>query len=159
MRPVGILSYAQTPYVRSEIHRNEVEMLMPLLEEARAKSGLERDDIGFTVSGSSDYIAGQAFAFGATRRGMVIIVLLFIGSLSLLGAGLWGILRRDGAERPGAWRRVCAPSSTAASTTLRRSCSTTTGPCAEPAWPVRHGSSATCSTDDTVKTVGGVYGS
>jgi len=63
MRNVAILSYAQTPYVRSEIRRNEVEMLMPTLAEAIEKSGLDRKEIGFTVSGSSDYIAGQAFSF------------------------------------------------------------------------------------------------
>ena len=62
-RKVAILSYAQTPSVRSERERNEVEMIMPVVAEALAQSGLERGQIGFTCSGSSDYIAGQAFSF------------------------------------------------------------------------------------------------
>lgn len=87
MRNVGILSYAQTPNVRSEIHRNEVEMLMPLLEEARSKSGLARDDIDFTCSGSSDYIAGQAFSF--------------VAAVDALGA--WPPITESHVEMDGAW--------------------------------------------------------
>ena len=63
MRNVGILSFAQTPYVRHETTRSEVEMLLPVVSEAVAASGIPKREIGFTCSGSSDYIAGQAFAF------------------------------------------------------------------------------------------------
>jgi acetyl-CoA acetyltransferase len=58
MRNVAILSFAQTPYLRSETERNEVEMLMPVLAEAIGASGLDRKQIDFTCSGSSDYLAG-----------------------------------------------------------------------------------------------------
>ncbi len=34
MRDIAIVSYAQTPYVRSEVLRNEVEMLMPVIDAA-----------------------------------------------------------------------------------------------------------------------------
>jgi acetyl-CoA acetyltransferase len=63
MRNVAILSFAQTPYLRSEKAHNEVEMLMPVLAEVIQASGLDRKEIGFTCSGSSDYLAGQAFSF------------------------------------------------------------------------------------------------
>ncbi|MDP9182834.1 MAG: thiolase domain-containing protein, partial [Actinomycetota bacterium] len=43
--------------------RNEIEMLLPVLKETLAPTGLTTQDMGFTVSGSSDYLAGQAFAF------------------------------------------------------------------------------------------------
>ncbi len=63
MRDVAIVSFAQAPNVRQECFRNEVEMLMPVVIEAVAASGIERKEIGFTCSGSCDYIAGQPFAF------------------------------------------------------------------------------------------------
>lgn len=63
MRDVAIVSFAQAPNVRCETERNEVEMLMPVVAEALAASGIARGEIGFTVSGSCDYIAGQPFAF------------------------------------------------------------------------------------------------
>lgn len=63
MREVAIVSFAQTPSVRCETERNEVEMLMPVIAEAIEASGIPRKEIGFTVSGSCDYIAGQPFAF------------------------------------------------------------------------------------------------
>ena len=63
MRDVAVVSFAQTPYVRRERSRNEIAMLMDVIPEAVKGSGIPRQDIGFTCSGSSDYIAGQAFAF------------------------------------------------------------------------------------------------
>lgn len=62
MRPVAVVSYAQHASARED-NRNEVEILLPVLREALDPTGLTTQDIGFTVSGSSDYLAGQAFAF------------------------------------------------------------------------------------------------
>ncbi|HWH28140.1 MAG TPA: thiolase domain-containing protein [Mycobacteriales bacterium] len=62
MREVAVVSYAQFA-TRREDRRNEVEMLLPVLREALEPTGLSTQEIGFTVSGSSDYLAGQAFAF------------------------------------------------------------------------------------------------
>lgn len=62
MREIAVVSYAQFA-TRREDRRNEVEMLLPVLREALEPTGLRTQDIGFTVSGSSDYLAGQAFAF------------------------------------------------------------------------------------------------
>jgi acetyl-CoA acetyltransferase len=61
-RDVAVVSYAQFA-TRREDRRNEVEMLLPVLREALEPTGLTTQQIGFTVSGSSDYLAGQAFAF------------------------------------------------------------------------------------------------
>jgi acetyl-CoA acetyltransferase len=62
MRDVAIVSYANHA-ARREDRRNEVEILLPVVREALAPTGLKTQDMGFTVSGSSDYLAGQAFAF------------------------------------------------------------------------------------------------
>jgi acetyl-CoA acetyltransferase len=64
MRDVAVVSYAQHA-ARREDRRNEVEMLLPVLREALEPTDLSTQDVGFTVSGSSDYLAGQAFAFVA----------------------------------------------------------------------------------------------
>ena len=62
MRDVAIVSFAQTA-TRMEEQRNEVEILLPVVQEAVEKSGLSKREIGFTCSGSNDYLEGQAFAF------------------------------------------------------------------------------------------------
>ena len=62
MRDVAVVSFAQHA-ARREDSRNEVEILLPVVREALAPTGLTSQDMGFTVSGSTDYLAGQAFAF------------------------------------------------------------------------------------------------
>jgi acetyl-CoA acetyltransferase len=63
MREVAIVSFAQTPSLRRERERDEVEMLAPVIREAILRSGIPRSEIGFTVSGSSDYLTGRPFSF------------------------------------------------------------------------------------------------
>ena len=70
MRDVAVVSFAQTKHVRALPDRNEVEMLMPVLGEVRDKIGIDQKRIGFTCSGSSDYLAGQAFSFVMTLDGV-----------------------------------------------------------------------------------------
>ncbi len=48
---------------------SEVEFMVPLIQQARDDAGLERHEIGFTCSGSSDFLAGQAFSFVMTIDG------------------------------------------------------------------------------------------
>jgi acetyl-CoA acetyltransferase len=62
MRDVAIVSFAQHSQ-RREDERNEIEILLPVIRDALAPTGLKSQDMGFTVSGSTDYLAGQAFAF------------------------------------------------------------------------------------------------
>jgi acetyl-CoA acetyltransferase len=87
MRDVAIVAFAQTPYVRSEQSRSEVEMILTVVREAIEGSGIPRREIGFTCSGSSDYLAGQAFAF--------------VGSVDALGA--WPPIAESHVEMDGAW--------------------------------------------------------
>ena len=85
-RPVAIVSWAsfETPV---EPARNEVEILLPVIQEALQKAGLAQRDIGFTVSGSSDYLQGFPFAF--------------VGALDAVGA--WPPIRESHLEMDGAF--------------------------------------------------------
>jgi len=62
MVDVAVVGYSAFATPR-EARRNEVEMLIPVIGEALAPIGLAKGDMGFVVSGSSDYLAGQPFAF------------------------------------------------------------------------------------------------
>lgn len=85
-KPVAIVAWAQysTPM---EPARNEVELLIPVITEAKKKAGLEQKDIDFTVSGSSDYLQGYPFAF--------------VGALDAVGA--WPPIRESHLEMDGAF--------------------------------------------------------
>ena len=87
MRPVAVVAFAQAPTVRREERRNEVEMLMPVVREALDACGLTRRDIGFFVSGSSDYLAGAPFSF--------------VHALDAIGA--WPPIQESHVEMDGAW--------------------------------------------------------
>lgn len=63
MRDVAIISFAEMPPLRREWERDEIEMLVPVITEAIERSGLSRREIGFTVSGSSDFLTGRPFSF------------------------------------------------------------------------------------------------
>lgn len=87
MRDVAVVAVAQMPNVRAETVRNEVEMLMPVIQEVRSRAGLAQEQIGFTCSGSTDYLAGQAFSFVST----------------LDGVGPWPPIQESHVEMDGAW--------------------------------------------------------
>src|SRR4051794_40503833 len=86
MRDVAVVSFAQTATRRDETH-NEVEILLPVVAEAMKPTGLSTHDIGFTVSGSTDYLAGQAFAF--------------VSALDAIGP--WPPIQESHVEMDGAW--------------------------------------------------------
>lgn len=62
MRDVAIVSIAQSKNVPAFVG-NEIELLLPVVTEAVLNSGLTRSEIGFSTLASSDFYAGQAFAF------------------------------------------------------------------------------------------------
>ena len=64
MRDVAVISFAASGVPR-ESESNEVEIIVPVLREAMASSGLTKDEIGFVCSGSLDYLFGGPFAFVA----------------------------------------------------------------------------------------------
>src|SRR6266480_1968600 len=87
MRDVAVVSFAQSPVVRRAEGINEVEILMPVVAEAVERSGIPRREIGFTVSGSCDYLAGVPFAF--------------VEGLNAVGA--WPPIRESHVEMDAAW--------------------------------------------------------
>lgn len=63
-RDVAIVGFAHAEHTSaSPGTTNGVEMLAPVFAECFAQTGLERTDIDFWCSGSSDYLAGRAFSF------------------------------------------------------------------------------------------------
>ncbi|HEY8494023.1 MAG TPA: thiolase domain-containing protein [Myxococcota bacterium] len=85
MREVAIVSFAQSVHARRD-PRNEVEILMPVVHEAVARSGIERP-FDFTCSGSTDFLQGQPFAF----------------VLALDAAGAWPPIAESHVEMDAAW--------------------------------------------------------
>jgi acetyl-CoA acetyltransferase len=86
-REIAVVAFAQTDHRRSTEESSEVEMIMPVLHEVLAQTGLRTADIGFTCSGSSDYLAGRAFSF----------------TLALDGVGAWPPISESHVEMDGAW--------------------------------------------------------
>jgi acetyl-CoA acetyltransferase len=87
MRDVAVVSFAQSKAVRTADQANEVELLMPVIQEVIEGSGIGRKEIGFTVSGSCDYLAGVPFAF--------------VSGLDAVGA--WPPIRESHVEMDAAW--------------------------------------------------------
>jgi acetyl-CoA acetyltransferase len=86
MRDVAVVAYAHAD-IFGERERNEVEILMPVVRDVFEKVGLTKNDIGFTCSGTSDYLAGQPFSF--------------VSALDAVGA--WPPIVESHVEMDGAW--------------------------------------------------------
>lgn len=65
-RDVAICSVAQSTHVRAAVATNEVEMIQPVIRQVLDNIEVNQADLDFTCSGSSDYLAGQAFSFVMT---------------------------------------------------------------------------------------------
>lgn len=64
MRDVAIVAFAHAAHTAATPGTtNGVEMLVPVFAECYRQTGLNRLDIDFWCSGSSDYLAGRAFSF------------------------------------------------------------------------------------------------
>jgi acetyl-CoA acetyltransferase len=87
MRDIAIIGFGQTKHERSVPDANEVEMLMPVKDAVLEQVGLTKSDLGFVCSGSTDYLAGQAFSFVMT----------------LDGIGPWPPIQESHVEMDGAW--------------------------------------------------------
>lgn len=85
MRDVAIVSFSQAAF--PETRRNEPELLLPVLDDVVGRVGLDRSEIGFTCSGSSDYLAGAPFSF--------------VAALDAVGA--WPPIAESHVEMDGAW--------------------------------------------------------
>ncbi|MFD3663872.1 thiolase domain-containing protein [Streptomyces sp. NPDC058659] len=86
-REVAIVAFAQSDHRRRTDDLSEVEMVMPVLHDVLRQTGLKASDIGFTCSGSSDYLAGRAFSF----------------TMALDGVGAWPPISESHVEMDGAW--------------------------------------------------------
>jgi acetyl-CoA acetyltransferase len=86
VRDVAIVSFAQSGG-RVDVEETETQMLYPVVNEAIERSGIPRKEIGFTCSGSADYLAGAPFAF--------------VGNLEATGA--WPPISESHVEMDGAW--------------------------------------------------------
>ncbi|MFG2332484.1 thiolase domain-containing protein [Streptomyces sp. NPDC048604] len=86
-RDVAIVAFAQSDCLRRSDDLSEVELLMPVLHDVLRRTGLQTSDIGFTCSGSSDYLAGRAFSF----------------TMALDGVGAWPPISESHVETDGAW--------------------------------------------------------
>lgn len=84
---IAVVAFAQSDHRAADEENSEVEMLMPVLHEVLDRTGLKTADIGFTCSGSSDYLAGRAFSF----------------TLALDGVGAWPPISESHVEADGAW--------------------------------------------------------
>ncbi|GIM92085.1 thiolase domain-containing protein [Paractinoplanes toevensis] len=60
---VAVIGFAQAPCLPSAGTTSGVETLVPVFREALADAGLDRRQVDFWCSGSSDYLAGRAFSF------------------------------------------------------------------------------------------------
>lgn len=86
MDQIAVVAVAQTPTVRRSPW-SEVQLLVPTVNQALAKAGITRSEIGFTCAGSCDYLTGGPFAFVS----------------NLEAAGAWPPIRESHVEMDGAW--------------------------------------------------------
>lgn len=61
MRDVAVVAFAQTVHTAHDTGLAEPELLLPVIDEVKRATGLKR--LGFTCSGSCDYLAGAPFSF------------------------------------------------------------------------------------------------
>jgi hypothetical protein len=69
-RDVAIISFAQLPPVPRDVTRDEAELVQPVVTEALRNAGITRSQVGFTVSGSCDYLIGRPFSFVSALDGV-----------------------------------------------------------------------------------------
>ena len=86
-REVGIVAFAQTKHSGTDSGLSETELLQPVIGDALTQAGLGRAEIGFTCSGSCDYLAGAPFSF--------------VSALDAVGA--WPPISESHVEMDGAW--------------------------------------------------------
>ncbi len=85
LREVAVVSYASA--ASTAVEESETQMLFPVVAEAIERSGIGRKEIGFTCSGSADYLAGGSFTF--------------VSLLEVTGA--WPPISESHVEMDGAW--------------------------------------------------------
>lgn len=87
MRPVHIAGFAQVPHLLRDTEHDEAEYVQQTTAAALADAGLSRSEVGFTCSGSNDYVMGRPFSF----------------VMALDGVGAWPPIRESHVEMDAAW--------------------------------------------------------
>jgi hypothetical protein len=85
MKDVAIVSFASSSFERAEL--DETEMLVQVIGQSLAEAGISKNEIGFTCSGSCDYLGGRPFSF----------------VMALDAVGAWPPIRESHVEMDGAW--------------------------------------------------------
>jgi len=86
-RDVAVVAFAQTKHAAADSGLSETEMLQPVIAEVLGQAGLACAQIGFTCSGSCDYLAGAPFSF--------------VSALDAVGA--WPPISESHVEMDAAW--------------------------------------------------------
>ena len=86
-RPVHIAGFAQLPNVLRDLQHDETESVREVTRRALAEAGVQRDEVGFTCSGSNDYVMGRPFSV----------------AMAIDGLGAWPPIRESHVEMDGAW--------------------------------------------------------
>ena len=86
-RDVAVVAFAQTKHAAADSGLSETEMLQPVIAEVLGQAGLTGAKIGFTCSGSCDYLAGAPFSF--------------VSALDAVGA--WPPISESHVEMDAAW--------------------------------------------------------
>jgi len=87
MRDVAVVAFAQSAHSFSDLGWTEADLVMPLVNEVLGATGLKRSEIGFTCSGSNDYLVGTPFSF--------------VAALDTIGA--WPPIAESHVEQDAAW--------------------------------------------------------
>ena len=69
MRPVAIVAFAHSE-LDGPSDLDEVELIQSVCSSVRQQVGLSQQEIGFTVSGSSDFLSGRPFSFVSALDGV-----------------------------------------------------------------------------------------
>jgi acetyl-CoA acetyltransferase len=83
---IAIVAFAQTPS-RRRYNDSEPSMILEVVNQILEETEVDRHEIGFTISGSCDYLSGRAFAFIA----------------NVDGYGAWPPVYESHVEMDGAW--------------------------------------------------------
>jgi len=87
VRDVAIVGFAQSNGLVGGVPVDEVEMVQDVVSAVLNQTGVDRSEIGFTCSGSSDLVVGRPFSFVA----------------ALDGVGAWPPICESHVEMDGAW--------------------------------------------------------
>ena len=83
---IAIVAVSQTPSYRS-YNDSEPALIMSCVNDLLAQTGLDRNDLQFTIAGSCDYLSGMPFAFVS----------------NIDGVGAWPPVYESHVEMDGAW--------------------------------------------------------